>query len=622
MNDRLQSHLLLPNLELNEEPIEARSIVEAYHGGIDPAELESHGFSWDQVLDFSSNILPHGPSPQVKFAARNCDLAAYPDRNCTQLRGTISTRLGIDTERILVGNGSSELIHLITRALISPGDNVLVIGPTFSEYERASRLAAANMILYRSSEWDKFAVEEEQITEQIESKPVKMVWLCNPNNPTGQVIEREVILDWIRNNPETIFVVDESYIELCTHAANLSLCHEDEPNLIVMRSMTKSFGMAGVRLGYVVLSSSLHRLLSSQRVPWSVSSVAQAAGIAALQDDEYYQRAIAETLAATSQLTSQLAAIGLVSIPSRTNYFLLPVGDAHRVRASLLKEGLLVRDCGSFGLPEYIRIASQDDERNRRLVEALARSVGRRDENALEEVLSSSRSQVVESGTHVVDKVVANPVQDSYWNDEFRQRLDQLFRLRRDVRHFKTDAIPADAIERWINAACLAPSVGLSQPWRFVSVKSRSRREKVEQEFETQNLAASENYNETMSSRYRQLKLAGLREAPEHLAVFVDSDPEQGHGLGRQTMPESVAYSVVAAIQNLWLAARSEGVGVGWVSILRPEALNLILGVPPHWRLVAYLCIGYPANADTSTPELESSGWEKRTPWEQQWHQR
>jgi histidinol-phosphate aminotransferase/5,6-dimethylbenzimidazole synthase len=602
---------------LRVDSVDSRSIAEAYHGGINAHELERHGLSLGQAVDFSSNILPHGPSPKVKDAVGRCELAAYPDRDCDELRSAIAGRLGIGAARILVGNGSSELIHLVARALIVPKENVLIIGPTFSEYERASQLASAQVIHYRSNESDQFAVDHQQITEQLLINRVQLVWLCNPNNPTGQIVEREIVLDWIRANPKTVFVVDESYIEFSSQAERLSLCQLDEPNLIVLRSMTKSFGMAGLRLGYAVLSQSHHRLLCSQRVPWSVSSIAQAAGVAALQDTEYYQRAIDETLATKTQLIADLASIGLEPVASFTNYFLVEFKEAQRVRELLLNEGLIVRDCTSFGLPNYLRIAALDTHNNRRLVQSIARILGRTDFDQDERVFEQNRPLDHSDTTQPTDGS-----QDTKWNDEFREQLDQLFRLRRDVRRFKTDQLPPGALERWISAACLAPSVGLSQPWKFVSVKDESRRAKVVHEFETQNVLAAEVYREAMSSSYRKLKLAGLKEAPEHLAVYVDPDPAQGHGLGRQTMPESVAYSVVAAIQNLWLAARSEGVGVGWVSILRPEALTEILDVPSQWRLIAYLCIGYPQETNTDTPELESLGWESRSELEQQWHQR
>ena len=197
----------------------------------------------------------------------------------------------------------------------------------------------------------------------------------------------------------------------------------------------------------------------------------------------------------------------------------------------------------------------------------------------------------------------------------FRARLHDLFRWRRDIRRFRTDALPSGAVERWIEIACQAPSVGLCQPWRFVLVDSASRRQRVIENFESSNRDALAEYAGDRSARYAALKLAGLREAPCHLAVFADRSTETGHGLGRRTMPEMADYSVVTAVFSLWLAARAEGIGMGWVSILEPVAIAKILDVPPDWRLIGYFCLGYP-QAEDDQPELERVGWEERQPVE------
>jgi 5,6-dimethylbenzimidazole synthase len=193
----------------------------------------------------------------------------------------------------------------------------------------------------------------------------------------------------------------------------------------------------------------------------------------------------------------------------------------------------------------------------------------------------------------------------------FRARLRELLIWRRDVRCFRREPLPEGTIERLIALACLAPSVGLSQPWRFVRVDDAARRHAVREMFAACNAAALANYASTPRRQYAALKLAGLDDAPIQLAVFADRMTAQGHGLGRRTMPETVEYSAVVAIHTLWLAARAEEIGVGWVSILEPERLAAILDVPEAWRLVAYLCIGYPEREDR-VPALERAGWEQR----------
>src|SRR5208282_6766937 len=159
--------------------------------------------------------------------------------------------------------------------------------------------------------------------------------------------------------------------------------------------------------------------------------------------------------------------------------------------------------------------------------------------------------------------------------------------------------------------ACLAPSVGLSQPWRFVIVEDGAARAAIRKNFAACNAQALAAQSPQRAGLYARLKLAGLEEAPAHFAVFADRSTAQGHGLGRHTMPEMIEYSVVTAVHTIWLAARAEGIGLGWVSILDPARVAVILDVPSHWSFIGYLCIGYPQHADV-VPELERANWEYR----------
>ena len=197
------------------------------------------------------------------------------------------------------------------------------------------------------------------------------------------------------------------------------------------------------------------------------------------------------------------------------------------------------------------------------------------------------------------------------FDDAFRRHLHDLFVWRRDVRRFRSDPLPPDALDRLIEIACLSPSVGLSQPWRFVIVDDKARRQGVIEDFKACNADALQSYSGERAARYANLKLAGLEEAPTHLAVFAEKASDIGHGLGRATIPETTEYSVVAAISSMWLAARAEGIGLGWVSILNPARVREILDVPETWKFIGYLCIGYPS-AEFDSPELERAGWEWR----------
>jgi 5,6-dimethylbenzimidazole synthase len=201
--------------------------------------------------------------------------------------------------------------------------------------------------------------------------------------------------------------------------------------------------------------------------------------------------------------------------------------------------------------------------------------------------------------------------QPAVFDSAFRARLRDLLIWRRDVRRFRRDPLPPGTLEALIELACLAPSVGLSQPWRFVIVEDKEIRAAVRGNFATCNAEALAAQSGSRASLYAQLKLAGLDEAPGHLAVFADRATEQGHSLGRRTMPEMIEYSAVTAVHTIWLAARAQDVGMGWVSILDPQAIARSLDVPADWKFIGYFCLGYP-QADDTIPELEQSGWERR----------
>ncbi len=185
---------------------------------------------------------------------------------------------------------------------------------------------------------------------------------------------------------------------------------------------------------------------------------------------------------------------------------------------------------------------------------------------------------------------------------------------RRDVRSsFKPDEIPDDVLARLLDAAHHAPSVGFMQPWGFIVIRDRDVRDTVHEIFERASRTAAQIYTDDRRAMYETLKLAGILEAPINLCVTCDEATVRGHGLGRQTMRETALYSTVCAVQNLWLAARAEGVGVGWVSILDVADLRAALAIPGHVVPVAYLCLGYVTQFGAE-PDLEIKGWEQRAP--------
>ncbi|WP_109312243.1 5,6-dimethylbenzimidazole synthase [Ruegeria sp. AU67] len=203
-------------------------------------------------------------------------------------------------------------------------------------------------------------------------------------------------------------------------------------------------------------------------------------------------------------------------------------------------------------------------------------------------------------------------MQDQDFTDDFRTQFELLMRLRRDVRRFRTDPVDEAVLTRCLDTFRLAPSVGLSEPWRVIRVESEAARAAALENFQHANEKALAGYSGDKALKYSRLKLSGMQEAPVQLAVFSDESTNKGLGLGAGTMPEMRRYSVVAAITLFWLALRAEGLGLGWVSILDPERMKRDLNVPDDWSLVGYFCVGFPEEM-SERPELERAGWEQRS---------
>ncbi|ATX67262.1 5,6-dimethylbenzimidazole synthase [Roseinatronobacter bogoriensis] len=194
-----------------------------------------------------------------------------------------------------------------------------------------------------------------------------------------------------------------------------------------------------------------------------------------------------------------------------------------------------------------------------------------------------------------------------------REILQQILKWRRDIRHFRTDPVEEDVLLRLQMAMDLSPSVGNARPWRVLRIETPSLRAAVRANFMSENARAANRYGGAQADAYHKLKLAGLDRAPVQLAVFTDTNPSEGHGLGRQTMPETLHQSTSMAIHTLWLAARAENLGLGMVSILDPHAIEQLLDVPESWCFTAWLCLGHPETKE-DTPLLHRVGWQENTP--------
>ncbi len=348
---------------------ETMAISPVHHGALDYAELEQLGLDPEAILDFSVNSNPYGPSPAVREAVARVPLDRYPDREALVLRRALAERLDVAPARIVVGNGTAELIWLVAFAFLQPKDRVSVVGPTFGEYRRTVALMGAQVQMWIACPEREFAVNYEEVEQCLQETKPRLVFVCNPNNPTGTILSPEVMAAWAYTHPGTLFVIDEAYLAFAPGLQ--SVLNMGADNILVLRSMTKDYALAGLRLGYAVGHVRVIRALSQVRPAWNVNALAQAAGLAALGDEAHRQQSLQALAQSKEKLVAGLAELGLPPLPSATHFFLVPVGDGAAFRQALLRQGILVRDCASFGLPAYVRIATRRPEENARLLEAI-----------------------------------------------------------------------------------------------------------------------------------------------------------------------------------------------------------------------------------------------------------
>jgi len=350
------------------------SIKRPVHGSITPSELREMGVSIDDVIDFSSNINPLGVSPRVKAAMNTADASRYPDPDCLELREALARRINVGIENIIVGNGSTELIHLIVRAFAADRP-IIIAAPTYGEYEFACRLAGRDPVFIRSSEETQFNHDIAALSRRIEEIKPSLVFLCNPNNPTGAYLKRSDVASIAAATKPGLMVLDEAYLPFVARPWKSNTLIKSG-NGVILHSMTKDHALAGVRLGYALASETIVTKLKQLQPFWSVNAVAQAMGLAALEDDDHVRKGREEVFAAKAYLEKEIAHLDLAAIPSSANFILVKVWDAPSMRRQLLRRGLCVRDCTSFGLPQYIRISIRTQVECKRLADDLKAVVG------------------------------------------------------------------------------------------------------------------------------------------------------------------------------------------------------------------------------------------------------
>ncbi|MDD5169959.1 MAG: histidinol-phosphate transaminase [Syntrophales bacterium] len=345
------------------------AIQPVFHGG---AAFQPNGSTsnWKTgVLDFSTCCNPYGPAATIRTAVNKSDAGHYPDPNSDCLIQSLAEKFGMPAGQLIAGSGSTELIRLATLAYFGPGDSVVIASPTYGEYELACNIVNAGAIKYDTKPEDDFRLDCTAFINFAREHEPAGIFLCNPNNPTGQYLDPITVNKILDSFPDTLVVLDEAYIAF-TPTAWDSRKLLKRTNLFVIRSMTKDFALAGLRLGYGMASPEIILNLKKVRPPWNVSSVGQAAGIAALSSDSYLLKCTRRILESRDYLTRQLSALGYHIVPTQTNFFIFETEDAARFQKQLLKKGVLVRDCTSFGLPHHIRIAPSTMANCRKLIQA------------------------------------------------------------------------------------------------------------------------------------------------------------------------------------------------------------------------------------------------------------
>jgi histidinol-phosphate aminotransferase len=361
---------------------EVEKLIPAIHGGPDYAELAALGLSPDEVIDFSANANPYGPSPQVRTALAGVPLDRYPDDQAIALRERLAQVHGLTPDHIIVGNGTAELIWLLGMAYLQRGDPVVIIGPTFGEYRAAAGLMGARVTEYRAPAAADFRPDVTAVEALIERQQPRLTFLCNPNNPTGVYLAREAVGALAAACEEGLLVVDEAYRAFVASPWPSEPLIERGPglspvegNVVLLRSMTKDHALAGLRLGYALASPEVVVALKKVQPSWSINAAAQAAGLAALSDEDYLRETLPKITEAKAYLAEELTRLGLRVVPSAANFLLVEVGDGRALRRKLLSHGLMIRDCTSFGLPEYVRLATRRMEECRKLIEALGQLI-------------------------------------------------------------------------------------------------------------------------------------------------------------------------------------------------------------------------------------------------------
>jgi len=356
-----------------------KNLKPCVHGAEVLGAAEESGLLPQDILDFSSSVNPLGPSKKALDAAKLAfsQIAAYPDSNSNELRQVIASHFGISKGNVVVGNGSTELMYLFAEVFLKKGDKAVMPAPTFGEYESAVRKTGETPHFGRLGKT--FAVNAEEFKREMVD--AKLVFLCNPNNPTSMLIPQKTLTDIIEEalKQDTLVFLDEDFLEFVEDEKALSMIGKIKkyPNLFILRSFTKIFGLTGLRVGYGIANEEIIKVLSCAKIPWNVNCLAQAAAVAAMKDEDHLRVTRELIRKEKAWLQGELMKFGSFSFSAPdANFFFIDIRKsgltAAELKNKMLKQGFLIRDCTSFkGLDEfYVRVAVKTREENERLIDA------------------------------------------------------------------------------------------------------------------------------------------------------------------------------------------------------------------------------------------------------------
>jgi histidinol-phosphate aminotransferase len=359
-------------------PAHIRAIA-PYQPGKPISELAREmGLDESDIVKLASNENPLGASPRALAAIENVlmEVARYPDGNGYNLKLALSERLGMAREQIVLGNGSNDVLEMAARAFLAPGASAVYSQYAFAVYPLAIQATGARGIEVPARNWSH---DLSAMLEAIEPD-TRVVFIANPNNPTGTLAAPEEVIRFLAAVPtEVAVVLDEAYYEYLSadvRGDSLALLAK-HPNLIVARTFSKAYGLAGLRVGYALCAPDVAGLLNRVRQPFNVSNLAQAAAIAAMEDTTFLEECLAINKAGMTQVTEGLRTLGVEFIPSHCNFVCCRVGDAAAVNHALLKRGIIVRPIAGYGMPEHLRVSIGMEYENALFLKALTEVLGK-----------------------------------------------------------------------------------------------------------------------------------------------------------------------------------------------------------------------------------------------------